>query len=42
MFVWNLNLATIWRPGDPVSAYSLLRPNRSYRPAYIAVRVAEP
>ena len=42
MFLWNLNLATIWGPDDPVSAYSLLRPDRSYRPAYIALRVAEP
>jgi len=42
MFLWNLNLATIWGPGDPVSAYSLLRPNGYYRPAYIALRLAEP
>jgi hypothetical protein len=42
MFLWNLNLATVWGPSDPVSAYSLLRPNGSYRPAYIALRVAEP
>jgi hypothetical protein len=42
MFLWNLNLATIWGRGDPVSAYSLLRPDRSYRPAYVALRLAEP
>ena len=42
MFLWNLNLATIWGSGDPVSAYSLLRPDSSYRPAYIALRLAEP
>ena len=42
MFLWNLNLATIWGPGDATSAYSLLRPDRSYRPAYIALRLAEP
>ena len=42
MFLWNLNLATIWGPRDPVSAYSLLRPDRSYRPAYIALRLAKP
>ncbi len=42
MFLWNLNTATIWGPGDPTSAYSLLRPDRSYRPAYIALRLAEP
>ncbi len=42
MFLWNLNLAAIWGPGDPVSAYSLLRPDGSYRLAYIALRLAEP
>jgi len=42
MFLWNLNLATTWGPGNPVSAYSLLRPDGSYRPAYIALRLAEP
>jgi hypothetical protein len=42
MFLWNLNLATIWGPDDSVSAYSLLRPDRSYRPAYIGLRLAEP
>jgi len=42
MFLWNLNLATIWGAGDPVSAYSLLRPDGSYRPAYVALRLAEP
>ena len=42
MFLWNLNLATIWGPDNPVSAYSILRPDRSYRPAYVALRTAEP
>ncbi len=42
MFLWNLNLAMIWGNDDPVSAYSLLRPGGSYRPAYIALRLAEP
>lgn len=42
MFLWNLNLAAIWGSGSPVSAYSLLRPDGSYRPAYIALRLAEP
>ena len=42
MFLWNLNLAAIWGSGNPVSAYSLLRPDGSYRPAYIALRLAEP
>jgi hypothetical protein len=42
MILWNLNIATIWGEERPQSAYSLLRPDGSYRPAYIAVRVAEP
>lgn len=42
MFLWNLNLATTWGPADSVIAYSLLRPDGSYRPAYIALRLAEP
>lgn len=42
MFLWNLNLATIWGPDNTFSAYSLLRPDGSYRPAYIALRLAEP
>jgi hypothetical protein len=42
MFLWNLNMAPIWGPGNPTSAYSLLRPDGSYRRAYIALRLAEP
>jgi len=42
MILWNLNIATIWGESRPQSAYSLLRPDGSYRPAYIAVRIAEP
>jgi hypothetical protein len=42
VILWNLNIATIWGAERPESAYSLLRPDGSYRPAYIAVRVAEP
>lgn len=42
MVLWNLNIATIWGKDRPESAYSLLRPDGSFRPAYIAVRVAEP
>lgn len=42
MFLWNLNLATIWGSSNPVSAFSLLRPDKSRRPAYIALRMAEP
>jgi hypothetical protein len=42
MFLWNLNMAPIWGPGNLTSAYSLLRPDGSYREAYIALRLAEP
>jgi hypothetical protein len=42
MFLWNLNLATIWGSGNPVSAYSLLRPDESFRPAYWGLRWTEP
>ena len=42
MFLWNLNLATIWGPGNAFSAYSLLRPDGSYRPSYIVLRLAQP
>jgi hypothetical protein len=42
MILWNLNIATIWGGERPESAYSLLRPDGSYRPVYIALRVAEP
>jgi hypothetical protein len=42
MFLWNLNMAVIWGPDDPTSAYSLLRPDGAYRPAYISLRLAEP
>jgi len=42
MFVWNLNIAVIYGNTRPESAYSLLRPDGSYRPAYIALRLAGP
>ncbi len=42
MILWNLNIATIWGPDRPQSAYSLLRPDGDYRPAYIRLRLAEP
>jgi hypothetical protein len=42
MFLWNLNLAVIWGPDNAFSAYSLLRPDGSPRPAYRALRAAEP
>jgi hypothetical protein len=42
MFLWNLNMAAIWGPDDPTSAYSLLRPDGAYRPAYVTLRLAEP
>lgn len=42
MFVWNLNISIIYGTTRPESAYSLLRPDGSYRPAYIALRLAGP
>ena len=42
MILWNLNIATIWGGQRPESAYSLFRPDGSFRPAWLAVRVAEP
>ncbi len=42
MFLWNLNISTIWGGERPESAYSLLHPDGSYRPVYIAVRLASP
>jgi hypothetical protein len=42
MFLWNLNLAVIWGEDNAFSAYSLLRPDGSYRPAYVALRLAKP
>jgi hypothetical protein len=42
MFLWNLNISTIWGGERPESAYSLLRPDGRYRPAYIALRLAGP
>jgi hypothetical protein len=42
MFLWNLNLAPIWGSGNPVSAYSILRPDASFRPAYWDLRWAVP
>lgn len=42
MFLWNLSLATLWGSDSSFSAYSLLRPDGSYRPAYIALRLASP
>lgn len=42
MFLWNLNLAHIWGPDNAFSAYSLVRPDGSYRPAYVALRLAAP
>ncbi|MBN1977986.1 MAG: cellulase family glycosylhydrolase [Anaerolineae bacterium] len=42
MFLWNVNLATIWGTGNPVSAYGLLHPDGSPRPAYLALRWAGP
>lgn len=42
MFLWNLNMAPLWGADSAFSAYSLLRPDGAYRPAYIELRLAEP
>jgi len=42
MILWNLNIAVVYGNGRPESAYSLLRPDGSYRPVYLAVRFAAP
>lgn len=42
MFLWNLNMAPLWGSDSTFSAYSLLRPDGSYRPAYIELRLAAP
>jgi hypothetical protein len=42
MFLWNLNLSTIWGSDRPESAYSVLHADGSYRPVYIDVRLAGP
>lgn len=42
MILWNLNVAVIYGSDRPESAYSLLRPDGSYRPAYLAVRFTAP
>jgi hypothetical protein len=38
MFVWNLNVAWLLGSGNPQSAYSLMRPDGSHRPAYWLLR----
>jgi hypothetical protein len=38
MMVWNLNVAWLLGPGSPQSAYSLVRPDGSHRPAYQRLR----
>jgi hypothetical protein len=42
VFLWNLNISTIWGGDHPQSAYSLLRPDGAYRPGYVALRLAGP
>ncbi|HEC35331.1 MAG TPA: hypothetical protein ENI39_02215 [Anaerolineae bacterium] len=42
MCLWNLNVSVIYGNTRPESAYSLLRPDGSFRPAYIALRLAAP
>ena len=38
MFVWNLNVAWLFGPERPESAYGLIRPDGSLRPAYERLR----
>ena len=38
MFVWNLNVAWLFGPDRPESAYGLLRPDGTLRPAYQKLR----
>ncbi len=38
MFVWNLNVAWLLGPVRPESAYGLIRPDGSFRPAYVRLR----
>ena len=38
MFVWNLNVAWLLGPGRPDSAYGMIRPDGSLRPAYSLLR----
>ncbi len=40
LIIWNLNIAPIFGPDQSESAYSLLRPDGSLRPAYRQVRSA--
>lgn len=41
-FIWNLNMSVVWGRERPEALFSLLRPDTSYRPAYIALRVHQP
>ena len=38
LIIWNLNIAPLSGPGKPESAYGLLRPDGSRRPAYQQLR----
>jgi hypothetical protein len=38
MMIWNLNVAPLFGPERPESAYSLIRPDASRRPAYTDLR----
>jgi hypothetical protein len=38
MFVWNLNVAWLMGSGRPESAYGMVRPDGSLRPAYSLLR----
>jgi len=41
-FIWNLNISVNWGADRPESLFSLLRPDGTYRPAYIALRTYGP
>lgn len=40
LFVWNLNIAPLQGAANPQSAYGLIRPDGSLRPAYVQLRGA--
>jgi hypothetical protein len=42
VILWNLNISTIYGNARPESAYSILRPDSSFRRAYLALRLAGP
>lgn len=41
-FIWNLNMSVNWGSSRPEALFSLLRPDTSLRPAYMALRLTAP